>query len=584
MGKNNELELKQWADSILEKWTDVPVSQDYLSLLLTILNYEDEEPSQSNFEDIKNNFNGFLAITEDQIADENNSQVSIVYYGNVSDDIELDKEILKANTHINENIDNIDLHEENTILIIFSSKEIKQNKKKMLLNLLKNKGTKIIDIKSVIFSDMKKTYENNKNKKPYVSEFKFNLDKENNTLHFESDDILSIVTNVSAKSIKSVYEQYGKNCGPLYGSNLRYHINNKKIDDDIRYSIKNYSKEFWFKNNGIVIVCDDMQINGDEITIKNFSFVNGGQTSYMIGETEFYEDFYILVKIISTKNLNEDDKLRFNGKIAEATNKQKPINEADLKANAPETKILETTFKNLKPFLNLNSRRGSKIPEELKIKSEKWRNVSLAEVGQLGLSFILFSPGSAKNSKKAIWNDDNSEIIFNKEYAELYSNLRKIWFLLNQFRAERHNQLKKKDKTNLNMRYYSTGQWIIFNTLLVCELIRKNNDFKNLIRDEIEFSKWQNNLKIFLINESKNKNFLKIKNLNIIENLQEIVPELISDFIKPAFERSLYTGDFSNYSKTDKSFQEVTKAIIDEYDKKSKFNDDIENLLNALFE
>jgi ABC-type antimicrobial peptide transport system permease subunit len=114
----------------------------------------------------------------------------------------------------------------------------------MLLNLLKNKGTKIIDIKSVIFSDMKKTYENNKNKKPYVSEFKFNLDKENNTLHFESDDILSIVTNVSAKSIKSVYEQYGKNCGPLYGSNLRYHINNKKIDDDIRYSIKNYSKEF----------------------------------------------------------------------------------------------------------------------------------------------------------------------------------------------------------------------------------------------------------------------------------------------------------------------------------------------------
>jgi hypothetical protein len=62
------------------------------------------------------------------------------------------------------------------------------------------------------------------------------------------------------------------------------------------------------------------------------------------------------------------------------------------------------------------------------------------------------------------------------------------------------------------------------------------------------------------------------------------VPELISDFIKPAFERSLYTGDFSNYSKTDKSFQEVTKAIIDEYDKKSKFNDDIENLLNALFE
>ena len=584
MENNNELELKQWADSILEKWTEIPAGQDYLSLLLTILNYEDEEPSQSNFEEIKNNFNDFLAITEDQIADENNSQISIVYYGDVSNDVELEKEISKVNNHINENLNNMDLYEDNIVLVIFSSKEIKQNKKKMLLNQLKNNGTKISEIKSVIFSDMKKTYENNKNKKSYVSEFKFILDKENNILHFESDDVLSIVTNISAKSIKSVYEQYGKNCGPLYGSNLRYHINNKKIDDDIRYSIKNYSKEFWFKNNGIVIVCDDMEINGNEITIKNFSFVNGGQTSYMIGETEFYEDFYILVKIISTKNLDENHKIVFNGKIAEATNKQKPINEADLKANAPETKILENTFKNLKPFLNLNSRRGSKIPEELKIKSEKWRNLSLSEVGQLGLSFILFSPGSAKNSKKSIWTDDNSEIIFNKEYAELYSNLRKIWFLLNQFRADKYNDLKKRDKTNPNMHYYSTGQWIIFNTLLICELIRKNEKFKDLIREENEFDKWQNNLKYFLIESSKNKNFLKIKNSNIIENLKEIVPELISDFIKPAFEKSSYSGHFSNYSKSDKHFQEVAKAIMEEYNKNTRFNVNIENILNDLFE
>ena len=397
MGKNNELELKQWADSILEKWTDVPVSQDYLSLLLTILNYEDEEPLESNFEEMKNNCEDFLAINEEQIDDENITQISIVYYGEVSsNEIELEQIILKVNNYINENINNIDVYEENVELVIFSSKEIKQNSKRTLLNHLKNKGTKITDIKSVIFSDMKKTYENNKNKKPYVAEFKFDLDEKNNILQFESNGVLSFVTNISAKSIKSVYEQYGKNCGPLYGSNLRYHVSNKKIDDDIRYSIKHQSKEFWFKNNGIVIVCDDMEVNNNQLTIKNFSFVNGGQTSYMIGETEFFEDFYILVKIISTKNLDENSKLEFTLKIGESTNKQKPINEADLKANKPETKTLESAFKNLKPFLNLNSRRGTKIPEDLKKKSEKWRNLSLVEVGQLGLSFILFSPGSAK--------------------------------------------------------------------------------------------------------------------------------------------------------------------------------------------
>ncbi len=587
MENNNELELKQWADSILEKWTEIPAGQDYLSLLLTILNYEDEEPLESNFEEIKNNCEDFLAINEEQIDDDNITQISIIYYGNISSNQnELDELILKANNYVNENIKNIDLYEENVVLVIFSSKEIKENTRRTLLNHLKKNGTKITDIKSVIFSDMKKTYENNKNKKPYVSEFKFDLDEGNNILEFESNDVLSFVANISAKSIKAVYEQYGKNCGPLYGSNLRYHINNKKIDDDIRYSIKHQSKEFWFRNNGIVIVCDDMEVKGNELTIKNFSFVNGGQTSYMIGETEFFEDFYILVKIISTKNLDPKNKLEFTFKIGESTNKQKPINEADLKANKPKTKILESTFKNLKPFLNLNSRRGAKIPDDLKKKSEKWRNLSLVEVGQLGLSFILFSPGSAKSSKKAIWNDDNFEVIFNKEYAELYSNLRKIWFLLNEFRSNKYAELKRMDKTNSFIQYYSTGQWIIFNTLLVCELIRKNDKFKELIREENEFNKWQNNLKSFLIEESKNKDFLKIRNSNIIENLEDIVPELISDFIKPTFLNSFYSksGTFANYSKTDKHFQGVTKAIIEEYDKKSKFNEDIENLLNALFE
>jgi len=585
--KNNELEFKQWANTILDKWKVIPVSEDYLSLLLTILNYEDEEPSYSNFEEIKKNCDRFLAINEDPRSDENTTQISIVYYGEISDEIGLDDIIFKVNNYINQNIKNIDLYE-NVVLTIFSSKEIKENKKMMLIDQLKKNGTKINNIKSIIFSNMEKTYENNKNKKSYISEFKFNLDKENNILHFESNGIESIVTNISAKSIKAVYEQYGKNCGPLYGSNLRYHINNKKIDDDIRHSIKNYSEEFWFKNNGIVAVCDDMEINGSELTIKNFSFVNGGQTSYMIGETEFYKDFYILVKIILTKSLDEDTKLKFTGKIAKATNRQKPINEADLKANAPQTKILEATFKNLKPFLNLNSRRGSKIPSELKNKGDKWRNLSLAEVGQLGLSSILFSPGSAKNSKKAIWNDDNSEIIFNKEYAELYSNLRKIWFFLNEFRTDKCSYMKKNDKRNSNMSYYSTGQWIIFNTLLVCELIRKNDKFKNLIREEEEFNKWQNNLKIFLIQEAKNKNFLKIKNSDITANLEDLVPELISDFIEPAFTNSSYYnnegGTFANYSKADKHFQAVTKQIIKEYDKKSKFKDDIENLLNDLFE
>jgi hypothetical protein len=69
-----------------------------------------------------------------------------------------------------------------------------------------------------------------------------------------------------------------------------------------------------------------------------------------------------------------------------------------------------------------------------------------------------------------------------------------------------------------------------------------------------------------------------------MENLKDLVPELIDDFIKPAFLDSSYSNDFSNYTKTDKHFQEVVKKIIEQYNKKSKFKDDIENSLNDLFE
>ena len=37
---------------------------------------------------------------------------------------------------------------------------------------------------------------------------------------------------------------------------------------------------FWLKNNGITIVCGDFEIDGREVKLRDFSIINGGQTTY----------------------------------------------------------------------------------------------------------------------------------------------------------------------------------------------------------------------------------------------------------------------------------------------------------------
>ena len=46
---------------------------------------------------------------------------------------------------------------------------------------------------------------------------------------------------------------------------------------------------------------DDFTIDGNTITIKNFSIINGGQTTKLIGETDFSTDFFVQCKIIKFK-------------------------------------------------------------------------------------------------------------------------------------------------------------------------------------------------------------------------------------------------------------------------------------------
>lgn len=138
-------------------------------------------------------------------------------------------------------------------------------------------------------------------RRPTVESGKIIIDASNNYLEYGDE---AVIANVSAFCIKELYGTHGLN---LLARNLRYHVAGSNIDRAIKDSIKNDPYMFWFKNNGLTIICDEFDISGKQIKLKNFSIVNGGQTTYNLYKSKELNkdnDFYLPCKIITVRGNN----------------------------------------------------------------------------------------------------------------------------------------------------------------------------------------------------------------------------------------------------------------------------------------
>lgn len=223
----------------------------------------------------------------------------------------------------------------------------------------------------------------------------------------------SAIVSISAKSLKEAYLNYSTK--GLFASNLRYYVKSAKIDKEIKNSILSEPSNFWYFNNGIIVTCSNYQIKGNTLLLENFSIVNGGQTTNLIGNTEFNDDFSVLCKIILPQTNDNETNDDFLAKVAEASNTQKPIKARDLIANMPEQRKLKVQYKRIDVFLHV--KRGEKIDKN--IYPEKWQNASNDEVGQMLYSFVYQKPGSAKNSKSGmLMNKDKYRLIYENHYSD----------------------------------------------------------------------------------------------------------------------------------------------------------------------
>ena len=364
----------------------------------------------------------------------------------------------------------------------------------------------------------------------------------------------SMVTSISAKSLKDLYVKYG-NSG-LFTSNLRYYVKSAKIDTNIKYSIQNDPSKFWYFNNGLIITCENYTINDDKLELYNFSIVNGGQTTNIIGNTNFDEDFSIICKVIKPKYSTRDENTVFLSKVAETSNTQKPIKIKDIIANRIEQTRLKEQMASVGVFVQV--KRGEKINKN--IYPDKWQNSTNEEIGQMLFSFMYQQPGIARNSKsKMLENENYYNIIYKNEYNTF------MILSLQHFKVGYHNWLNHVKKTSNDTIKQGLSRNGFFIFLAVFGLLSKTYYNRNL-------REYFQNLQGFdsITDGDVVKSYIQQNDIGKLPLLKE--PSMISDnksnclelfdFIYDKFIRKSYdnyklqnlNSAYSNFTKTDSNY------------------------------
>ena len=226
-----------------------------------------------------------------------------------------------------------------------------------------------------------------------------------------------------AASAKSLVRLYREHEYALLAQNLRFHVKGS-LDGAIQRTIKETPGDFWAKNNGITIVAEEADLDGNVMHLKNFSIVNGGQTIWNIQKVDPANDFYVPVKIVLVKDAEQARKDKFIMEVAQASNSQKVIKDVDLISVQPEQQNLRAAFHQLGVEYLL--KRGMATIQ----RGREREKIELAATKTYALSGILLLPGYGRSNpaKLLAHNGDNDlySSVFSKEQSASFKLAQRI--------------------------------------------------------------------------------------------------------------------------------------------------------------
>ncbi|MCQ2374449.1 MAG: AIPR family protein [Salinivirgaceae bacterium] len=260
--------------------------------------------------------------------------------------------------------------------------------------------------------------------------------------------------------------------------NVRGYILRSEYNANIFKSLENEPEKFFFFNNGITIVAEDIsaqEVNTNrklKLSIRNFQVLNGGQTLRTIHKfnkedsrnIEKLSKASIMVRIMKVT----DDDLK--SRISEFTNSQNSISQKDLKSMRKEQVQLQQY---LEDYGILYIRKSGDIGEKSQKKYDYHIDIEL--LGQI-LYAICGFPGQVSNKKKDIFSKNYNSIFLTDDLlSEKTVTYIKAYYSIKELYKEKY----KKSYMDLK----------VFFILYLSEKLRKN-DYQNIIE---EFEKYLEN-------------------------------------------------------------------------------------------
>lgn len=264
-------------------------------------------------------------------------------------------------------------------------------------------------------------------------------------IEYYTEGLKGIVCTADASEIAQIVNKDASEA--VFDSNVRRFMGAKgPVNTDIMTtcSSKEEGPLFWFLNNGITIVCKDVEIvkipDSPHVKIKDLQIVNGCQTSKVLAlaqsEGRLAPNTRVLVRIYETQDRDLVDRLVLT------TNNQNKISSRNLRSNDNVQVDMQRGFGQYGLLYERKPHEFDKAsPGEVVVPNEL--------VAQSYLGIVLRKPSDARRRKYKVWSDMYDNIFAGKMMIEPYVLATRIflrtreWLRENKYTSSKRNLTRK---------------------------------------------------------------------------------------------------------------------------------------------
>lgn len=314
----------------------------------------------------------------------------------------------------------------------------------------------------------------------------------------------------------------------LFSQNIREFLGNSDVNEEMVKTLENEPELFWYFNNGITVLCQEISKVGakkdrklGEFIAKGISIVNGAQTIGCIGALyqgslpeikEQLENAEISIRFISLENCEDN----FGEKVTRATNTQNKVENRDFIALDRQQERLYKEFKTCGKKYHYK-RTAETIERNDKNYELEEATVALACVNR-DIKLVIM----AKQELSKLWSDP-----LTTPYTTLFNNRVNALQLYRQIEVKREVEKLIKIRLN-NPNSKTTSALLNHGNLLILHLV-----YQTIPKEFFESNKSEKDFDIYQ----------KVQLPDIVKKIIDIVEDYLNTNEKPGQSWHLFRSE-----------------------------------------